>query len=44
MKIEIKIEEGCTEPKIILVTDKVTDEITEILNRLSVSQSPSHNV
>ena len=32
MKIEIKIDEGCAEPKIIVVTNKVTDEINEIVN------------
>jgi len=39
VKIEIKIDENCTEPKIIIETDKVTDEIKEIFNRLSVPQS-----
>ena len=40
MKIEIKIDEGCVEPKIIVVTDKVTDEISEIVKRLSAEHSP----
>ena len=39
MKIEIKIDEGCAEPKIIVVTNKVTDEINEIVKRLSGEQS-----
>ena len=40
MKIEIQLEPECTEPKIIVVTDKVTDEINELLKRLSAEQSP----
>ena len=39
MKIEIKIDESCTEPKILVVTDKATDEINEIVKRLSGEQS-----
>lgn len=35
MKIEIKIESGCTEPKIIIVTDKMSEEINCIVKRLS---------
>ena len=35
MKIEIKIDEKCDEPEIIIVTDKVTDEINKIVKRLS---------
>ena len=35
MKIEIKIDENCDEPKVIVVTDKVTEEINEIIKRLS---------
>ena len=35
MKIEIKIDENCSEPKVIVVTDKVTDEVNEIVKRLS---------
>ena len=27
MKIEIKIDENCVEPKVLIVTDKVTDGI-----------------
>lgn len=40
MKIEIQLEPECAEPKIIMVTDKVTDEINEFLKRLSAEQSP----
>ena len=39
MKIEIQLEPECTEPKIIVVTDKVTDEINDFLKRLSAEQS-----
>ena len=35
MKVEIKIDGDCTEPKIVVVTDKVTDEINEIIKTLS---------
>lgn len=38
MQIEIKIDESCKEPKIIVVTDKITDEINAILKRLSEAQ------
>ena len=35
MKIEIRIDKNCDEPKVIVVTDKVTDAINEIVTRLS---------
>lgn len=35
MKIEIKIDECCAEPRIVVVTDRVTDEINEIVKRIS---------
>lgn len=38
MKIEIKIDEDCTETKIIVVTSKVTEEVNEIVKRLSSEQ------
>lgn len=38
MEIEIKIDESCKEPKIIVVTDRMTDEINEIIKRLSDEQ------
>ena len=38
MKIEIKIDEGCAETKIIVVTSKVTEEVNEIIKRLSSEQ------
>lgn len=41
MQIEIKIDESCTEPRVIVVAKKVTDEITEIVNKLSQQQLKS---
>ena len=38
MQIDIKIDENCTEPKIIVVTDKMTDEINSIMKKLSDEQ------
>lgn len=35
MEIEIKIDNSCTEPKIIIVTNKMTDEINEIIQKIS---------
>lgn len=40
MKVEIKIDEKCAEPRITIVTDKMTDEINEIVKRIS-EQPPS---
>lgn len=39
MQIEIKIDEHCTEPKITIVTNKVTDEINEMMKRLAGEQT-----
>lgn len=39
MKIEIKIDAGCKEPKIVILTDRVTEEINEIVKRLSGEQT-----
>lgn len=38
MQIEIKIGEKCKEPKIIVMTDKMTDEVNAIIKRLSDEQ------
>lgn len=35
MQIEVKIDASCKEPKIIVVTDKMTDEINALLKKLS---------
>ena len=38
MQIEIKMDENCREPKIIIMTDKMTDEVNDIVKKLSVEQ------
>ena len=38
MQIEIKIDEKCKEPKIIVVTYKMTDEINAVIQRLADEQ------
>ncbi len=35
MQVEIKIDSACKEPKIIIYTDKVTDEINTLVGRIS---------
>lgn len=35
MQIEIRLDESCKEPKIIVVTDKMTDEISSLLRAIS---------
>ena len=35
MQIEIQIDENCKEPKIIVITDKMSDEVNEIVKRLT---------
>lgn len=35
MQIEIKIDPTCEEPKIIMMTDKVTDEVNLVIRKLS---------
>lgn len=35
MNVEVKIDEKCLEPRIIVVTNRVTDEVNEIVKRLS---------
>lgn len=39
MKIEIQIDSSCAEPKIIVMTDKMTDEVNNIVKSLS-SEAP----
>lgn len=39
MQIEIKIDENCKEPKIIVLADKITEEISEIIKKLSEEQT-----
>lgn len=40
MQIELKIDSSCKEPKIIVMTDKITEEINQLLKKLS-SETPS---
>ena len=40
MEIEIKIDNSRKEPKIIIVTDKITDEINTILKKLAAESPP----
>lgn len=35
MQIEIKIDDSCREPKIIVITDKVDEQITALVKKLS---------
>lgn len=35
MQIEIKIDETLSEPRIIIMTNKITDEISELMQRLA---------
>lgn len=35
MQIEIKLDSSCTEPRIVIITDSMTDEINDIIKRLS---------
>ena len=36
-KIQVEIDENCKEPEVIIRTDKMTDEIRNMINRLSAS-------
>ena len=38
MQIEIKIDDACREPKIIILTDKITEEINTFVRKLSVEK------
>lgn len=35
MQIEIKLDSACAEPKVIVLTDKMTDEVSAIVKKLS---------
>lgn len=35
MKVEVKIDDSCKEPKVIVVTDELTDEVNLLLKRIS---------
>lgn len=36
MQVEVKIDSTCTEPKIVVHTDRITDEIAELIKKLSL--------
>lgn len=38
MQIEIKIDEAYKDPKVVILTNKITDEVNELLKRLSDTQ------
>lgn len=38
MQIEIQIDENCKEPKVIVITDTMSEEVNEIVKRLSGDQ------
>ena len=38
MQVEIKIDDSCKEPKIIVVTDRMTDEISAVIKTISNMQ------
>lgn len=39
MQVEIKIDGNCKEPRIVVVTDKMTDEINAVIKRISDEKS-----
>lgn len=39
MQIEVKIDSSYAEPKVIILTDKMTDEVSDIIKRLSEDTS-----
>lgn len=38
MEIEIKLDESMTTPKLIIITDKITEEVSEIIERIKVGK------
>ena len=38
MKIEVQIEPGCQEPRVVIHTDRMTDEVSALLARLETGQ------
>lgn len=38
MQIEIRIDETCKEPRIVVITDKMTEEISSLVRKLSAQQ------
>lgn len=40
MQIEIKIDPTCPEPRIVVITDRMTEEIDEMLKKITARQTP----
>ncbi len=38
MKIEVRIQEGCREPRVVILTDRMTEEVHSLLARLEPVQ------
>ena len=43
MQIEVKIDKSCPEPKVIIVSDSMSDEVSAILKKLSEGPPVSDN-
>ena len=39
MKIEVQIREGCGEPRVVIYTDRMTEEVSALLARLEAGQN-----
>lgn len=44
MKIDIKLDTNQQEPKIVVITNKITDEISKIINNISQINSETKNI
>ena len=38
MKIEVKIQEGCREPRVMILTDRMTEEVSALVQMLSETE------
>ncbi len=41
MQIEVRLDDSCPEPKVIVLTDRMTEEVSDILRKLFVRISSS---
>ncbi len=41
MKVEVSIDPACKEPKVIILTDKMTEEIEQIMQQVSTKAADS---
>lgn len=39
MQLEIQIDENCSEPKVIIVTNQITDEVDDLIKKISQKQT-----